>query len=112
MKTEVSKEEQKSPSAVQCSGLFGVRTRMVRCFKAGVDRCPKCDLLPVEVTFTSPLGVTHHRFECPECGGDPHVRWDWSHEKAGASWNIWARTPNAEVSDGSEPPQTLNSKPA
>jgi phage FluMu protein Com len=76
-------------------------SRMVRCFKAETVRCSKCDLLPVEVTFMSPLGVTHHRFECPQCD-DPTMRWEWSHAKAADAWNAKHKPPNAQAQERRE----------
>jgi hypothetical protein len=84
--------------------MLGVPSRMVRFFKAETERCPTCGLLPVEVTFTSANGVTHHKFECPQCD-NARVRWEWSHEKAADSWNLYARTPNDKLTDaGPEKP--------
>lgn len=82
--------------------IFRVPSRLVRQLKGGdVARCPNCNLLPIEVSYTSKLGVPHHRFECPECGGDNHVRWMMSHKDAAAAWNAWANPPNEKLTDGS-----------
>jgi uncharacterized C2H2 Zn-finger protein len=71
---------------------FRVHSLLVALPKGGdLARCPKCGLLPVEVTFTSPLDVTHHRFECPQCD-NPRARWEWSHAGAAQAWNEYART--------------------
>lgn len=60
-------------------------SRLVRKQWAELSPC-RCGLTPVCVTFTSALGVTHHRVECPECD-NPAVRWEWSHEAAADAWN-------------------------
>lgn len=67
---------------------LGVRSRMVRCFHAETVRCPKCGLLPVEVTITSHTLNTWHRFECPDanCSHKP-PRYRPSHDEAAALWN-------------------------
>lgn len=80
--------EQPAPAAVRSSDGLGVRSRMVRCFHAETVRCPKCGLLPVDVTITSHTLNTWHRFECPSgnCSHKP-PRYRPSHEEAAALWN-------------------------